>query len=288
MTFLEKHTNLTKEELLQLDFSELNKLRQEMGDQEFIDHWTLTQEEYSYLINQIPESVIVSETLVKKQAEVATKIGTTEILYPTRRGPATLISNSVIVTAPVKVEEKTVSKVLTTSSYVPVEQSEVVWKSELPAYSIIRQSAGPITTSTLTTSSYVPVAVNTATTTNDAVWRSDVPAYQIIRQTEQPVVSTTVYSQAPTLGYATRYVNQPLYSSGYINQPLYSSGYVNYGYPAYSTFGTRRLSTGYVTDAPVVINDAPIVSGDLRTSYVAPLRTSYVAAAPLRSSYYLA
>lgn len=140
MTSFEKYQSLTKEELLQVDLSELNNLRQEMGDQEFIDQWKLTQEEYSYLINQIPESILVSETPVKKQAEPLKKIGTVEILHPVRRGPATTVSKEVIVSAPVKVEEKTVSRVLTTSSYVPVpvESSEVVWRSEVPAYSIIR------------------------------------------------------------------------------------------------------------------------------------------------------
>lgn len=276
MTSFEKYVSLSKEELLQLDLSELSNLRQEMGDQQFIDQWKLTQEEYSYLINQIPESVIISETPVKKQTEVVTKIGSVEILHPVRRGPATTVSKEVIVSAPVKVEEKTTSKVLTTSSYVPIESSEIVWKSELPAYSIIRQSAGPVTTSTLTTSSYVPVTVNTVGSTTGTVWRSDVPAYQIIRQVDQPVVSTSVvYNQAPALAYSTRYVNQP----------LYSSGYVNYGYPTYSTLGTRRLSTGLVTDGAYVINEAPITIGDLRSSYAAPLRTSYVSAAPLRSSY---
>lgn len=131
----------------------------------------------------------------------------------------------------------------------------------------------------MTTSTYVPVTVNTVAST-DAVWRSEVPAYQIVRQADQPVVSTVVYNQAPALAYSTRYVNQP----------LYTSGYASYGYPAYSTLGTRRLSSGVLTDAPVVINDGTVrVVGDLRSSsYIAPLRTSYVSAAPLRSSYYVA
>ena len=94
------------------------------------------------------------------------------------------------------------------------------------------------------------------------------------------MVSTVVYNQAPALAYSTRYVNQP----------LYTSGYASYGYPTYSTLGTRRLSSGVLTDAPVVINDGTVrVVGDLRSSsYIAPLRTSYVSAAPLRSSYYVA
>jgi hypothetical protein len=67
MTSLEKSQNLSKEDLLQLDQSTLNNLRHEMGDQEFIDHWRLTQEEYSYLINQqISDSVVISEEPVKK------------------------------------------------------------------------------------------------------------------------------------------------------------------------------------------------------------------------------
>lgn len=131
----------------------------------------------------------------------------------------------------------------------------------------------------MTTSSYVPVPVTTTAPVSDTVWRSDVPAYSIIRQVDAPVVSTRVYNQAPAIAYSTRYVNQP----------LYSSGYVSYGYPAYSTLGTRRLSTGLITEAPVVINEAPVVVSDLRSSsYIAPLRTSYVSSAPLRSSYYLA
>ena len=163
-SLLEKYQGLSKEELLQLDLSELSNIRQEMGDQQFIDQWKLTQEEYSYLINQIPESIVITETPVKKQAEVKTRIGTVEILHPTRRGPATTISNAVITSTTKVVEQVTTSKVLTTSSYIPTtssyvatEEREIVWKAERPAYSIIRHGE-PVATSTLTTSSYVPVS----------------------------------------------------------------------------------------------------------------------------------
>ena len=88
-----------------------------------------------------------------------------------------------------------------------------------------------------------------------------------------------VYNTVPANTYSTRY----------INQPLYGSSYANYGYPAYSGLGARRLSTGYISEAPVVYNEGAVrLVGDLRSSYVAPLRTSYVAGAPLRSSYYVA
>ena len=120
-----------------------------MGDQEFIDQWKLTQEEYSFLINGL-EAQIVSTPVAKQP--VTSTLGTTEVLYAVRRGgPTTLSSQVVTVTKPV---EKVVSaKVLTTSSFIsePVAvTSSNIWRSELPAYSIIHPvDESKVTTTTL-------------------------------------------------------------------------------------------------------------------------------------------
>jgi hypothetical protein len=90
-------------------------------------------------------------------------------------------------------------------------------------------------------------------------------------------MSTTIYRHEPA---PVVYYNEPVYSSGYYNYGYHGlHGY--HGYPAYSTIGGRRLSANVISEAPVVVNESA-----LRSSYVAPLRTSYVASAPLRSSYY--
>jgi hypothetical protein len=63
--FAQQYVNHTKEELLELSPSILNQLRQEMGDQAFIDQWKLTQEEYSYLINELEAAAEEQDEVVE-------------------------------------------------------------------------------------------------------------------------------------------------------------------------------------------------------------------------------
>lgn len=278
--FAQQYINLSKEELLQLDPSVLSQLRQEMGDQEFIDHWTLTQEEYSYLINDEGEEA--TETAPVEQTQVTTTTTTTtnaplgvkEVLYATRRtGGATTTTTTA---APVKsTPAPVVKQTLTTSSYVPTTApvSENVWRPENPSYSIVHAP----TERHVATQEPVVLGTRYAVHTPTVV-EQPAPVYTTV----QPTAVQTVPVQ---YGY-------PAYH-GY-GYPAYHHGYSGYhGYPYHhGYYGARRISTGGVIAEPslrassyVVRGDAPLRASVLRSSYAGPLRTSYVAPSNLRASY---
>jgi len=71
--FALQYFELSKEELLQLDSHIFNQLRQEMGDQEFIDQWKLTQEEYSYLINDIQSEEFIDDIPIDEEETQVTE-----------------------------------------------------------------------------------------------------------------------------------------------------------------------------------------------------------------------
>lgn len=266
--FAQQYLPLSKEELLELEPSVLNQLRQEMGDQEFIDQWKLTQEEYSYLINELDnfaEGDQAEATQPVFTEETSAPLGVKEVLYATRRqGGATTTTTKA---APV-VTKAAPKQTLTTSSYVPAPVSQntgEVWTSETPAYQIVHAPQ----TKTVATSE--PVVLGT---------RYAVHAPQVV-STPQVVYAPQVVEQAPvTYAY-------PGYHHGYAGYP-YHQGYAGYhhGYSGYHHGGySNGLRTSYVGNPG--LRTSYVGNPGLRTSYVGNpgLRTSYVGAAPLRTSY---
>jgi hypothetical protein len=82
------YLDLTKDELLQLDPHVLNQLRHQLGDQEFIDQWKLTQEEYSYLINGIEEPEIIHMSQPVNEVPQARPVSKGEPIAPAPAQPA--------------------------------------------------------------------------------------------------------------------------------------------------------------------------------------------------------
>ena len=266
-TSAQNYFDLSKEELLQQDPEVLNQLRQQLGDQEFIDQWKLTQEEYSYLINGLEElevsqttkPVEVEKTVQKVQPVAtthqtqSTPLGVREVLYATRRGGATTLLSSTVVATEVK-EASPVRQVLTTSSYVAApEVSSNVWRSEVPAYSIIRHAPTQIQT----------VVVNEPVTVVNSGVR--------YLHSEGVPTTSVLYGGYP-------YNHTYGYNQGYLNG---SSYVVSNGYPTTQYIGDAGLRTSYVTRGDAL----PLRGSVIRGSYAGPARASYVHSAPLRTSY---
>lgn len=133
---VEQHKDLTKEELLKLEPTLLRDIRHEMGDQEFIDHWNFTQDEFTDLINDFEEED--EETTASGFPPVNdTKkysicpYGGKEILYPTRREAGSFsitksqTNRTSAATAPAS-NKKTIS-----SNYVSASESKSgLWRTQ--------------------------------------------------------------------------------------------------------------------------------------------------------------